>query len=321
METSSSTSSFRRALLRVLLPVAAVIVVLCLITDRLFFSQVIGKSTTAGSYKTWRLFHETHADEIPIFGSSRAAGSYVSEAIDPHCFNYGIEKTMIDLTSIFLAEELGKDKTPSGYPGGGEPPVIINWDYEIFRNDKGNIAHFIPSIDQEPIARYVGKDDRWFYHYPAVRFFNVYDDYVKSYVGERSGSSRISNGGFFVTFSPKPEQFARLVETRRKAVFAWTDDVAQQAAWEKVLNSSTRSIILVIAPYHTSYYEGFRNMEGATAYLAKLDALPNVTVLDYGRMDLPDDHFQNTTHVNYAGAEVFSNELGKKLKEMLPGAN
>lgn len=312
MGTSSSTSSFKRALLRFLLPVAAVIVVLCLIADTLFFSQVILKNTTAGSYKTWRLFHETHVDEIPIFGSSRAAGSYVSGSIDPRCYNYGIEKTMIDLTSIFLAEELSKDKSA---------PVIINWDYEIFRNDKGNIAHFIPSIDQEPIARYVGKDDRWFYHFPAVRFFNVYDDYVKSYVGERSGSSKISNGGFFVTFSPKPEQFARLVETRRKAVFTWTDDLAQQAAWEKVLNSTTRPIVLVIAPYHASYYEGFRNMEGATAYLTKLDALPNVTVLDYGRMDLPDDHFQNTTHVNYAGAEVFSKELGRKLKEVVPAGS
>lgn len=312
METSSTTSSFKRALLRVLLPLPAIIVVLCLVVDRLFFSQVILKNTTAGSYKTWRVFHETHKEEIPIFGSSRAAGSFVSGSIDPRCFNYGIEKTMIDLTSIFLAEELQKVKST---------PIIIDWDYEIFRNDKGNIAHFIPSIDRPAIAGYIGKEERWFHHYPAVRFFNVYDDYVKSYIGERSGSSRISNGGFFVTFTPKPEQLARMVEVRRRSVFTWKDDLAKQAAWEKLLTSTARPIVLVIAPYHPSYYEGFQNMEGATAYLAKLDALPNVTVLDYGRMDLPDDHFQNTTHVNYAGAEVFSKELGRKLKDLFPVGN
>ncbi len=312
METSSSTSNFKRALTRLLLPLLGIIAVLCFVVDRMFFTQVILKSTTAGSYKTYRIFNETHPEEIPILGSSRAAGSYVSEEIDPHCFNYGIEKTMIDLTSIFLAEELKKAKAA---------PVIINWDYEIFRNDKGNIAHFIPSVDQAPIAQYVGKDMRWFYHVPALRFFNVYDDYVKSYVGERSGSSEISNGGFFVTFSPTPEQFTRMTETRRKSIFTWEDQPEKQAAWEKLLTSTTRRIMLVIAPYHSSYYESLRNMEGATAYLAKLDALPNVTVIDLGRMDLPDDHYQNTTHVNYAGAVEFSKELGRRLKEVVPATN
>jgi hypothetical protein len=309
METSSSTSSFKRALLRLLLPVPAVIIVLCLVVDKLFFTQVILKNTTAGSYKTWRVFNETHKEEIPIFGSSRAAGSYVSELIDPRCFNYGIEKTMIDLTGIFLAEELTKDKTA---------PVIINWDYEIFREDKGNVAHFIPSIDEPAIAGYMGNKVEWFHHYPAVRFFNVYDDYVKSYIGERSGSSRISNGGFFVTFTPPPIQFEKMAATRRKAVFTWTDDLPKQAQWEKLLTSTHRPIVLVIAPYHSSYYESFRNMEGATAYLAKLDALPNVTVLDYGRMLFPDSAYQNTTHVNYTGAVEFSDALGRKLKEVLP---
>lgn len=312
METSSSTSSFERALLRVLLPVPAVIIVLCLVVDKLFFTQVILKNTTAGSYKTWRIYNETHEEEIPIFGSSRAAGSYVSELIDPRCFNYGIEKTMIDLTGVFLAEELEKNKTA---------PIIINWDYEIFREDKGNVAHFIPSIDRPAIAAYVGNKAEWFHHYPAVRFFNVYDDYVKSYIGERSGSSRISNGGFFVTFTPTPGQFEKMSATRRKSVFTWMDDPAKQTKWETLLASTQRPIILVIAPYHSSYYESFRNLEGAAAYLAKLDSLPNVTVLDYGRMPFPDSAYQNTTHVNYAGAEVFSRELGRKLKEVFPAGN
>ena len=309
METSSSTSNFKRALLRLILPVGGTIVLLCFVVDRLFFTQVILKNTTAGSYKTWRMFNETLPDEIPILGSSRAAGSYVSELIDPKCYNYGIEKTMHTLVSIFLEEELKKNRTT---------PIIINWDYEFFRDDKGNIAHFIPSVDQAPIANYIGKDMRWFYHYPAVRFFNVYDDYVKSYVGERSGSSKISNGGFFVTFSPTPEQFQRMADVRRKSIFTWEDQPEKQAAWETLLASTQRSVVLVVAPYHASYYESFRNMEGAQAYLAKLDALPNVTVLDYGRMAFPDSAYQNTTHVNYSGAVAFSKALGSKLKEVVP---
>ena len=312
METSSSTSNFKRALTRLLLPVLGAIAALCFAVDRLFFTQVILKNTTAGSYKTYRIFHETHPDEIPIFGSSRAAGSYVSEEIDTRCFNYGIERTQLEVASIFLAEEIKKNKTA---------PIIINWDYEFFRDYKGNIAHFIPSVDQAPIAEYISKDMRWFYQVPALRFFNVYDDYMKSYIGERSGSSKVSNGGFFVTFSPTPEQFARLAETRRKSTFTWDDPADKEVSWEKLLTSTTRPIVLVIAPYHSSYYDSFRNMEGATGYLAKLDALPNVTVIDLGKMDLPDDHYQNTTHVNYAGAVVFSRELGRRMREMAPRGN
>ena len=118
-----------------------------------------------------------------------------------------------------------------------------------------------------------------------------------------------------------PEQFARLADTRRKSIFTWDDPAEKEAAWEKLLTSTTRPIVLVIAPYHSSYYESFRNMEGATAYLAKLDTLPNVTVLDFGKMDLPDAYYQNTTHVNYTGAVEFSKELGRKLKEVLPAGN
>jgi hypothetical protein len=307
METSSSTSNFRRALTRLLLPVLGGIVALCFAVDRFFMSQVILKNTTAGSYKTYRIFNETHAEEIPILGSSRAAGSYVSELIDPGCFNYGIEKTQYTLVSIFLEQELKKDKSA---------PIIINWDYEFFRDYKANIAHFIPSVDQAPIARYMGSDMRWFYHVPALRFFGVYDDYVKSYIGERSGSSEISNGGFFVTFTPTPEQFGRMVEVRRKTAFVWDDPAVKEAAWEQLLTSTQRPIVLVVAPYHSAYFESFGNTEGAQAYLGKLDALPNVTVLDYGKMDLPDSCYQNTTHVNYTGAVVFSKELGRKLKEI-----
>lgn len=312
MENSSSTSNFKQALLRLILPVGGGIVLLCFVVDRLFLTQVIYKNSTAGSYKTHRLFHETHPEEIPIFGSSRASGSYVSELIDPNCYNYGIEKTQYVLARIFLEEELKKDKTT---------PIIINWDYEFFREYKGNIAHFIPSADEPAIAEYIGEDMRWFYHYPAVRFFSVYDDYVKSYIGERSGSSRISNGGFFVTFSPTPAQFERLIEVRRKTVFVWDDPAEKEAEWEKLLTSTKRPIFLVIAPYHSCYFENFGNMEGAQAYLAKLDAFPNVTVLDFGKMEFPNSAYQNTSHLNYDGAVKFSTALGQRLKESMSASD
>lgn len=309
MGNSSSTSSSRRALTHLLLPVLGSIAVLCCAVDRLFLYQVIYKDTTAGSYKTHRMFDEVHGDEIPVLGSSRASGSYVPALIDPQCYNYGIEKTEHLLAKIFLQQELSKSKST---------PIIINWDYEFFQDPKGNIAHFIPSISHPVIASYVGKELRWFHHVPAARFFSVYDDYVKSYIGERSGSSKISNGGFFVTFTPSTAAFARMKAERKARPFVWTDPPAKEAEWEALLRSTQRPIVLVVAPYHSAYFESFGNMEGAQAYLRKLDALPNVTVLDHGHVDCPDSCFQNTSHLNYAGACRFSTTLAQEMKALFP---
>ncbi|MGZ4056888.1 MAG: hypothetical protein ACXVPM_18390, partial [Bacteroidia bacterium] len=61
--------------------------------------------------------------EIPIFGSSRAAGSYIPDLLDTNCFNYGVEKTEHLLLELFLKNEYAKKKTT---------PIIINFDYDCW---------------------------------------------------------------------------------------------------------------------------------------------------------------------------------------------
>ena len=305
METNSSTSSskeLKRFALRFLLPVSLVLAGLCLLADWLVTEFVVFKNESSGAYKVHRMFEELHPEEIPVLGSSRAAGSYVPEHIHPQCFNYGIEKTQYGLTSILLAEELKKDKTT---------PIIINFDYNFFTDWFGNIAHFIPNLDQAPIRQYVDSNYRAFYDLPALRYYGVYDDYYKTWLGERSSKTHSSRGGFFV----KETLAAADIAKRKKTRSGWAIKPQQDADWKALMESTKRPIIIVVAPYHDSYFERFTNLPEGQSYLAELNALPNVSVLDMGRVNYDDDHFMNTTHLNYRGAEAFSTALGEKLRE------
>ena len=58
-----------------------------------FEQYIIYGSKATGASKTNRILHETHLNEIPIFGSSRAEGSYVPSILGEDYFNYGIAGT------------------------------------------------------------------------------------------------------------------------------------------------------------------------------------------------------------------------------------
>lgn len=306
METNSSISSFKRFALRFLLPTAIVLAGLCVLADWLVTEFVVFQNESSGAYKMHRLFDEQHPDEIPVLGSSRAAGSYMPEHIHYQCFNYGIEKTQYRLTSILLAEELAKDKTT---------PIIINFDYEFFREWFGNMAHFIPNLDQPALRAFAGERHRAFYELPAVRYYGVYDDYYKTWLAERTDKNYSSRGGFFLKAEVAPAAFAAMAKKRRNTPAGWDISPQQDSAWTELLSSTARPIFVVVAPYHSSYFEALRNLPVGQAYLAKLDSLPNVTVLDFGQTNYPDDHFMNTTHLGYTGAAAFSMELGTALKQ------
>jgi hypothetical protein len=64
-----------------------------------------------------------------------------------------------------------------------------------------------------------------------------------------------------------------------------------------------------VAPYHSSCLNRFENVEEVSQYLKNLNKIKNVTVFDFGNFLDKDHLFMNTTHVNYNGAKVFSEQL------------
>lgn len=309
MAASSSTSSSRRLLLRLVLPVGAAIALGCWVLDLATTRYLIMPARSAGAYKVHRMFTEEDPQEVPILGSSRAAGSYVPELIDPNAFNYGIEKTEHELLEVMLARELRKSRST---------PILINWDLEMYRHSIGNVAHFVPNLGHAEVRRYMQEELRWYHRFPGVRYFGLYDEYLRAALGERSTGNARSRGGVFDRTPYDARRFAKLVQRRLEANARWVDPAGRDSTLLRLLGGAERPIVIVVAPYHAACFTNYQGLAEAQRYLQRLDALPNVTVLDHGRDPLPDDHYLNTTHVNETGARVFSAALGAEWRRLFP---
>ena len=113
----SYISNFRKFILLNLLIVALI----GLIIDYLFLNQIILKTKSLPAYKYHRMLYENNENEIPIFGSSRAGGSYVPSLISQDVFNYGMDGSNFCSILFLLDKELDKNK---------ESDVIINFDLD-----------------------------------------------------------------------------------------------------------------------------------------------------------------------------------------------
>ncbi|MCB0791172.1 MAG: hypothetical protein H6595_05985 [Flavobacteriales bacterium] len=285
------------------------IVLGCWLMDLLAMRFLILPARSAGAYKVHRMFTGNAPDEVPILGSSRAAGSYVPERIDAHAFDYGIEKTEHELVEVMLAEELRKER---------RTPILINWDFEFFQHKVGNMAHFVPNLEHPTVRAYVAEELHWYHRFPGLRFFGLYDDYLKALLGERSKGNVRSAGGVFDNGRHDRSRFQEQVRRRLATQMRWIDPQGKDSVFLDLVRSTDRRIIIVAAPYHRSYFTNFKDLGAAQAYLAGLDSLVNVTVLDHSRDELPDVDFLNTSHVNYTGAQVFSERLGREWTALFP---
>ncbi|MEO8590287.1 MAG: hypothetical protein ABI432_13015 [Flavobacteriales bacterium] len=296
-------------MLRLVLPVIAGILAGAWVLDEVVMRAFVMPSRSAGAYKIQRMFEEEDPTEVAILGSSRAAGCYVPDLINRNAFNYGIERTEHGFVEVMLERELRKARTT---------PIIVNWDYEFFRTEVGNMAHFVPNLHHAEISAYARGEMHWYHRVPGLRFFGLYGEYFKTRMGERSTGNVRSDGGVFDNTPASTERFSRMITRRFRSRDVWTDPTGVDSTFLRLLRSSSRPIVIVVAPYHASYFANYKGMEAATEYLRMLDALPNITVLDFGRYPLPDDHFFNTSHVNYRGAQVFSAALGEEWKRLFP---
>ena len=284
MEENSSTSNSRRALLRFLAPMILVLIAACVVLDPVITRVFVFSNEVHGAAKVHRMFDEVHPGEIPILGSSRADGSFVPDLIHPDAYNYGIQQAGYTVTRMMLETELRKQSTT---------PIIINFEYTFFHEQVADIANFIPSLGHPEVRPCMGDRQRWFHRIPLLRYFGHMDDYFRSFLADRSTRNVRSRGAFFLTAPFSREAFERTVSQRRSTRFGWNGEWPARDAWVELLGSTERPIAVVVAPYHPAWMESFTTPEAGQAYLARMDALPNVTVIDLGAMPLPDSCFLN----------------------------
>jgi len=286
--------------------------IVCVLSDA-FFTHFIIYRTVA--YDTGRIRHlyEENASEIPIFGTSRARCGYVPDEIGFDTYNYGIDAASLDVINTLLQIELAKPKTT---------PIIINLEIGSLY-DIGDHSAYIPFVIDPRIRELLKHYDamKWRYYFPGIRYFGYYDWYLKLFInGSRSGTKRVERGYTYELDSVRadPAAFAQMVRARSQMSLGYNPNEEQdRRLLSNIRAHPERLFFLVYSPYHSSCFAHFDDAEKFQAFKMELSALRNVVLIDWGRLDYPDDFFSDTTHLNRAGAVDFSRRLGSRLREVL----
>jgi hypothetical protein len=277
--------------------------ILGLCFNYIFEERVIFKSEISGAYKINRIIKETHPNEIPIFGSSRAQGNFVPSILGENYFNYGIDGAQANIWLFFLEQELNKEKST---------PIIINYDLGGLVNSDGDIGNYIPNWKKtKSILKNQGK---FYYNIPLIKYFGKFESYTKYFLNNKIQLTKVTDrGGSFEKNKLTQEKFQELVSDRVNSKASFSLDIELISKFNGLIESSTRNIVLVVSPYHKSYFNKFTNLDVVNNYLTDLDSKKNIKIIDLRDFITEDEMFMNTTHLNYDGAIVFS----KKLSELL----
>lgn len=297
-----STSNFKRFFLLTGMSVC-LLWAFVLIANGLFEKYVVLNSEISGASKIHRIIHETHPDEIPIFGSSRANCSFVPSVLGENFRNYGIDGTHANVWLFFLEEELKKKKST---------PIIVNFDLEGMQSSIGNINNYIPNSDNRGVKDIV---EAYGKKLPSglFRYYGKFESYVKYNLNESiSLTKMVDNGGVFTTEPLTKEKFDALVLKRMetRTAFLINDTLYQRLV--SLIQSTDRRIIFVVCPYHPSYFNKFANLETVEVYKSMLQKFDNVNFWDFSKVSMPEDGFINTSHLNYNGAKQFTSLLKKR---------
>lgn len=301
------TSSFKRFLLRILLPLLCLIIAAGTLFNYAFEKLVIMNSKISGAYKVERIIRETHTDEIPIFGSSRAEGGYIPDSLGVNFFNYGLSGTKYDVLLFFLEQECKKKKS--------RPWVIMNIDLEGLTYGIGNPANYVPGSYKPELRKIMGDQYHPWYALLATRFYGLYEHYTREYLKDKMTNPKFTNKGASLEQVEYSEaKFAELVAERRKTATTFKITPALLTRMNAIITAHPeRYFIFVVAPVHSSCFDGWTNAAEADAFFAALNAMKNAHVFNFSKQPLADKMFLNTTHVNYKGAAVFCHALKDSL--------
>lgn len=273
-------------------------------TIGLFFERfIIFNSQITGASKINRILNYQNTNEIPIFGSSRAQGSYCPLIIGDNVFNYGIDGVSSKIWLFFLEQELKKDK---------KSHIIINFDLSGFSNYIGSLSNYIPNYSST--KNLIGINKNLKYNIPGIKYFGYYEYYFKSFLNEKMNLTKITqNGGSFEKNTLIEKKFNKLIVKRNYNPDQFIINEIAIKKFENLIKSTTRRIFVVIAPYHISYLNNFNNIEVVNDFLNEINKNDNLFVIDFRNEFTDNDLFFNTSHLNYNGALHFSEVLKNKI--------
>jgi hypothetical protein len=275
-----------------------------------FEKKIILTSPSSSAYKINRILNYTYENEIPIFGASRAEGTFIPSLLGKDFFNYGISGTREDVQLFFLEQECKKNKK--------NPYILLTFEVEGYTNGLGDLNTYLLNINNKDIRSLVGDNYRWYYKIPFVKYFGKYESFFKDYLNERMMLTKYKeNGATIEKDEITKEKFDYLVDERKNTEGEFKNDSSLEKRFIQLFNAyPNRKFIIIIPPYHPSCFARFKNYNDVQNYLSYLSKFPNISVLDYSHNFYPDNYYMNTSHLNYKGACVFNNMLKDTLQKI-----
>ncbi len=307
---NSSISSFKRFIVKILAPFLIIVGVAGWIFNYFFEQQIILKSQISGAYKVNRIISETHPNEIPIFGSSRAIMGLIPDSLGNDHFNYGINGAYFNVTLFFLEEECKKKKA--------RPQIIINLDPFGLRNGIGDISSYLYNAGNPEIKELLDTVYKPYFGIPVLKYYGYYENYYRIYLTNRIGSDKVANNGAMYERNTMPKKdFDKMVAERNDAMPLYEmNDVLKNKLFSIISGHPERYFIFVISPYHSSCRMADSLDKLNEDLCRQLVSYKNVKLFDCGKLPLTDDMFFNPSHLSYKGAIVFTKAFKDSLNSI-----
>ncbi len=276
---------------------------------------VINGITASETARLGHLIRE-HGSEIPIFGASRAYTDYVPEILGDDVYNYGMYGVSLDVLDAWLQIECKKTK---------HTPIVLDMNAPADR-ELGDPSKYPPFARLPEIRQLLDRTGRreWRYWVPGLRYFGYYDWYLQDYLSEHLSPKKKTVYDDAIPLPPRGfDHILRDEDIKRRlqAGYGFRSLPDQDSLLFEVIKSTPRrTVIIVYAPLHSSCFANFKDPEGFARYLDKLRSFPNVVLLNWSRMELPDDCFSDTLHLNAKGAQEFSRRLAGVLRTIRAAA-
>lgn len=253
---------------------------------------LVKQSQGSSMYKMYRLFVDHPADEIPIFGSSRAASNYVPSLISPKAFCYGIDGSSMNET-LFLLEHYLKQN-----PNGG--PVLVNFDPWGF--PKSHEGGFVADYTLSPISPKDGC------RIPGIRMLGKLRTILAVWLNQRvSGTKHIDHGAVLQRISRTESEWIYI--DARIADWGFNIDPFWRKRVEGLSKISRRTIVWVVGPCCNQWRSVFSGREDLVFLMKEFQVMSNMEVVDLYEMTLEDSYYMDDKHLNEQGAIVFTRKL------------
>ena len=313
-----SISNFKIFIRKFLIPFLVITLFIAWIFTLGFEKTVILNPYEPDTYKVNRILKEDNLEEIPLFGSSRMAKGLIPDSLGKNYYNYGLTGVQDDISLFFLREELKKNK---------KRPIVLNYDIDGFNYFLGEYSKFLYNINNPDVSKVMAVYgyDKIYYHIPFIKYFGSYQtflsDYIRGFLVQHKLSSEkvYQDKGYAITLTKGgEEELKKDIQIRLNTHQSFYSNPSLVREFINLSQSHPdRKIIVLIAPYHPSYFKSFIGQDSAYRFLDQLRKLKNVRVFDFSKSPYSDDYFKDTLHLNYKGAKRFTHEFKDSLKNLL----